>query len=437
MAERQLELLVIGAGPSNLGLAVALEEMDGDLARQSLVLEREEAIGWQRGTLMPWAQSQVSFLKDLVMLRNPRSRFTFLNYLHSVGRLMEFVNLATFTPYRVEISNYLRWVAESLENVKVEYGRACQSIEPLRDAAGTLTGWRVRLEDGSTIHCRILVVGVGRDAWIPPVFRALPSDRIIHSTQYLQRIAGFAARPAGAEPPRVVLIGGAQGSAEMLTAVLDDLPGCQATLVMRSVGLVHYQTSKFTNELYYPSFVDEFYHAQAGAQEQMLREMHLTNYSGLTPDLLDGLYRRIYVERLIGEPRIRMRTMTDVTAARMEGAEVVLTLHDRKTGTAWDLACDLILLGTGYDRQMPRLLRELADALGLRRIEVTRNYRLLIPGRAEAACYLQGVNEATHGIADSLLSVVAARSGEIVLDMIAARATRADMQPVLASLAET
>ena len=91
MAARTVELLAIGAGPSNLALAVALEELPGPLARRSLLVEKEDAVAWQRGMLMPWALSQVSFLKDLVLFRNPRSRFTFLNYLHSVGRLIDFV----------------------------------------------------------------------------------------------------------------------------------------------------------------------------------------------------------------------------------------------------------------------------------------------------------------------------------------------------------
>ena len=47
-----------------------------------------------------------------------------------------------------------------------------------------------------------------------------------------------------------------------------------------------------------------------------------------------------------------------------------------------------------------------------------------MPGAAEAACYLQGMNEATHGIADSLLSVLAHRSQEITADLLAHRAER-------------
>ena len=78
----------------------------------------------------------------------------------------------------------------------------------------------------------------------------------------------------------------------------------------------------------------------------------------------------------------------------------------------------LVFLGTGYDKRMPRVVRELAGTLGLQRVEVTRQYRVAIDEPTDAAVYLQGVNEETHGIADSLLSVVAQRSADIVQDIL-------------------
>lgn len=144
MNSREIELLAIGAGPSNLGLAVALEELAPDLAENSLIIERNQTVEWQSGMLLPWAKSQVSFLKDLATLRNPRSRFTFLSFLKATGRIDGFINMGSLTPYRLEISAYLDWVARSLSKVSVELGRDCVRIEPSRDDSGTLTGWSPR-----------------------------------------------------------------------------------------------------------------------------------------------------------------------------------------------------------------------------------------------------------------------------------------------------
>jgi L-ornithine N5-oxygenase len=424
MMHRDVELLAIGAGPANLALAVALEESGAeDLAAGSLVIEQGRSVAWQRGMLLPEAQSQVSFLKDLVTLRNPRSRFSFVNYLHSVGRLSEFINMGSFWPYRSEISDYFRWVAESLALVRVEYGRRCESVEPCRDAGGVLTGWLTRLADGSTIRSRYLVVGAGRDRLVPAEFRQLPPQRVIHSTEYVQRIAAL----PRSVPYRVAVVGGAQSAAEMFDAVQTDLPNSRPTMLMRSIGLKTYENSKFTNELYFPSAVDTFFDARPEAREQMLAEMHITNYSGLAPEMLDKLYRRLYLDRMSGADRLRVRTMTDVTAAREDGDELVLTLRDRATGAVEEFGCDLVLLGTGFERGMPRMVRDLAASLGLDRVEVTRDYRLVVDGPARAACYLQGVNEATHGIADSLLSMLAVRAGDITADLLATRPADLDV----------
>ncbi|GAA0827115.1 SidA/IucD/PvdA family monooxygenase [Streptosporangium amethystogenes subsp. fukuiense] len=425
MKHQEVELLALGAGPSNLALAVALEELAPELATRTLIIEQHENVAWHRGMLLPWTQSQVSFLKDLVTLRNPQSRFSFVNHLHSVGRLTEFVNLGSFTPYRMEISNYLLWVAESLAQVRIEYGRRCVAVEPVLSGDGQVERWIARLADGSTIGCRTLVVGAGRDAHIPEVFETLPRERIIHSTEFSQKVAGL----DHAAPHRVAVIGGAQSAAEMLWATHQSMPNAECTMIMRSIGLNGYESSKFTNELFYASFVDEFYESRPEARRQLLSEMHRTNYAGLSPGMLENLYRQIYLDRLTGQERIQMITMAEISQARIEGDEIVLTLKDRKSGRHDELPCDVLLLGTGFDRRMPSLIRDLAARAGLGEIGVDRAYKLALPAGSSAACYLQGVNEDTHGIADSLLSTLANRAEEIVGDIQESRATAELLSP--------
>jgi L-ornithine N5-oxygenase len=369
--------------------------------------------------LLPWTQSQVSFLKDLVTLRNPRSKFSFLNYLHSVGRLNDFINMGQFLPLRIEISDYLNWVAQSLTSVRVGYGRRCVGVEPSR-TDGDVNGWLVSLEDGTTIRARDLVVGVGREPHIPPALRCLPRERMIHSSEYSIKVADLDART----PLRVVVVGAGQSAAEMLWETHQRFASAQCTALMRSVGLNEYQTSKFTNELYFPTFTDDFFAAPAATRQQVLHEMRTTNYAGVTPGLLETLYHQAYLEKLTGKRRLHMRTMTDVVAARMDGSEAVLTLADRMTGLSDEMRCDVVLLGTGFERTTPAFMRDLAAQVGVDEPTVNRFYRLVTPPSVTAGCYLQGTNEGSHGVADSLMSVLAVRAGEIVMDILARRMPR-------------
>lgn len=80
---QHVDLLMIGCGPSNLAVAAALEDnSSSQVISSSLILEKDTSACWHRGMLFPEAQSQVSFLKNLVTQRNPTSRFSFLNFLH-------------------------------------------------------------------------------------------------------------------------------------------------------------------------------------------------------------------------------------------------------------------------------------------------------------------------------------------------------------------
>ncbi|GAB3848497.1 lysine N(6)-hydroxylase/L-ornithine N(5)-oxygenase family protein [Dactylosporangium cerinum] len=425
MADRDVELLAIGAGPSNLALAVALEELAPDLARDSLIIERNQEVSWQPGMLFPEALSNTSFLKDLVTLRNPRSRFSFLNYLHATGRLDHFVNMGSLTPYRAEVADYLQWTARSLALVELQYGRQCVDISPVW-TGGTLTGWTTTLADGRTIGSRYLVLGTGRDIRIPEVLRDVDRDRVVHSTQYQKRIGALRKDL----PYRVVVVGGGQSAAELFYSVQIDLPECRPTMVMRSVGLNSYETSKFTNELFFPSFVDEFHASRPEARAQMLAEMRPTNYAGVAPGMMDSLYRQVYLDRLSGRSRLQMITMHDITSARDEGDEIVLELTDWRNGATRELRTDLVLLGTGFSPQMPWAVRRLAERIGLSDVAVTRDYRLVVDRPSTAACYLHGVNEQTHGIADSLLSVMANRANDILQDVLTG--DHLDLTPVTA-----
>ncbi|MFF3651798.1 SidA/IucD/PvdA family monooxygenase, partial [Streptomyces sp. NPDC002181] len=282
----------------------------------------------------------------------------------------------------------------------------------------SVSGWSVVLTDGDEIRCRDLVVGGGRDPRVPEVFAALPADRVIHSARYRTRIGEI---PRD-EPVRAVVVGGAQSAAEMFYALHENLPQSRVTMLVRSIGLQNYQTSKFVNELFFPSFVDEFYDSPAEVRGQVLDEMRLTNYAGLAPPFLDELYTMLYRQKALGPQRSEVRAMTEVVGARIEDGDVVLDLRDRLSGKTEPLRCDLVLLGTGYDPRKPALVRELAARVGIDEVEVSRAHRVELGESAWGAVYLQGVNEETHGIADSLISVLANRSHDILTDLLARRA---------------
>ena len=83
------DLVCVGFGPASMAIATALYDMFEHSAipfeRRPKVafLERQPTFGWHVGMQLPGAKMQITFVKDFATQRNPRSRFTFLNYLWS------------------------------------------------------------------------------------------------------------------------------------------------------------------------------------------------------------------------------------------------------------------------------------------------------------------------------------------------------------------
>jgi len=87
-------------------------------------------------------------------------------------------------------------------------------------------------------------------------------------------------------------------------------------------------------------------------------------------------------------------------------------VRNNATGEVTVRNYDAVVLATGYERQMHRkLLAPLEEYLG--DFEVDRNYRLITDERCKAGIYMQGFCQASHGLSDTLLSVLPIRADEI------------------------
>mgnify|MGYP002040665849 FL=1 len=103
------DVIGIGFGPANIALAIAMEEME--FAGTRLFLERHASTQWQPEMMLSGSDIQNHPSRDLVTPRNPRSRYTFTNFLFENDRLFEHLNLGLEFPLRSEFAEYVRWVA--------------------------------------------------------------------------------------------------------------------------------------------------------------------------------------------------------------------------------------------------------------------------------------------------------------------------------------
>ncbi|CAD6519704.1 lysine N(6)-hydroxylase/L-ornithine N(5)-oxygenase family protein [Paraburkholderia sabiae] len=420
------DLIGVGFGPSNLALAVRLAE-NGSAPAAHCFIERQPEFGWHRGMLLDDSRMQISFLKDLVTLRDPKSRFTFINYLFERGRLQDFVNLKNFYPTRIEFHDYLRWVASAFDD-QVHYGESVTKIEPVADAndARTVAHLRVHSRDaqGKERHrlTRALSVGMGGVPQIPAAFEALRDAAVIHSSSYLTSIGdlvGDGTREM-AQRKRVAVVGSGQSAAEVFIDLTRRFPHVDATLMMRAPALKPADDSPFVNEIFNPSFTDLIYSQPKDARRSLLDTFRDTNYSVVDRPLIEQIFELLYVQNVSGASRHRLLNNCAIESVRevqaVDGNEIEMRVRDRMDGDAAVERFDVVVLATGYRRDAHHtLLDPLAEALGkpVEQCEVARDYLLATPAHFQPRIYLQGCCEDSHGLSDTLLSVLARRADEI------------------------
>ncbi|GAA0525344.1 lysine N(6)-hydroxylase/L-ornithine N(5)-oxygenase family protein [Paractinoplanes ferrugineus] len=416
------DLVGVGFGPSNLALAIAVTEHNGqtgDAPVTALFLERQPSFGWHRGMLLADATMQVSFLKDLVTLRNPTSEYSYLCYLRDRDRLIDFVNHKSFFPLRVEFHDYLEWAAAKVPDM-VRYAHEVDQVVPvLRDGVVAAFDVRVRHAGGvSTYRARNLVVATGLRPRIPAGVDAC--DRIWHSRDLLTNIG----RLDGADPARFVVVGAGQSAAEVTAFLHDRFPRAEVCGVFSRYGYSPADDSSFANRIFDPAAVDDYYGAPPEIKKMLMNYHSNTNYAVVDHDLIDELYRRAYREKVAGVQRLRLLNVSRLAAAKeTEDGRVEVTIETLTTGELSTITADVLICATGYQPVDPfPLLGEAArhyrrDEFG--RAVVERDYRIAADPSVTAGVYLQGGTEHSHGITASLLSNAAVRSGDIVRSIAA------------------
>ncbi|MFD7473511.1 lysine N(6)-hydroxylase/L-ornithine N(5)-oxygenase family protein [Streptomyces sp. NPDC059837] len=428
-SEEIYELVGIGFGPSNLSLAIALEEYGASTPQNPVTshfFERQPTFGWHRNMLLPSTTMQISFLKDLATYRDPVSRFSFISYLHASNRLVQFVNNQDFFPTRQEFHQYLEWAAASLSD-RVTYGTEVTSIRPVTEAGAStadLLEIEVRAGDGTTrvVTARNVVISTGL---VPRLPEGVTSDeRVWHSSEFLSK---FNARDPQSLK-NVAVVGAGQSAAEITRFFHDSLPHAQVSAVLPSYGYSIADDTPFANQIFDPAAVDDYYFGTQQARDAFWRYHRNTNYGVVDADVIRDLHQRSYDEQVRGSQRLHFRNLTRVAEVHSAESGTTAVLHCLQNDRTEELALDALVFATGYDALDPaRLLGDFdqhfqRDAAGKHRTE--RDYRLVSASELTCGIYLQGGTEHSHGLTSALLSNIAVRSGEIADSIAMRRAER-------------
>lgn len=368
---RVYDLIGIGIGPFNLGLAALLEaapEID------ALFLDRKPKFQWHAGMLLDGTTLQVPFLADLVTMADPAHRLSFLNYLKEQGRLYHFYFLEKFQIPRQEYNHYCQWAADKLESCRFGEevtavrrlsasghgseagvgredvcgdeagadregagGRGAQyasketvqhaSSEKMQYAAnedmqhasseetqyaakGAQYAVEVTGGDGGTrvYYTRDLTLGVGSVPHAAERFKGLPSQDVFHSAQFMERLERCR------KAKSVTVIGSGQSAAEVFLHLLGEQPerGYKLDWFTRSPGFFPMEYSKLGLEHFSPDYTRYFYGLRQEQKDDVRSRQHLL-YKGISAVTIAAIYDRLYDMSVGGaKPPVRLLAHTEV-----------------------------------------------------------------------------------------------------------------------------
>lgn len=417
------DVIGVGLGPSNLGLAIAVQEVSqaADIDSRQLYLEGRDEFAWHPGMLLPGAKLQVSFLKDLATQRNPNSQYSFLTYLHERNRLADFINRNEFTPGRNEYTDYLRWAVDKINQAHqgelVRYRKRVTSIG--------FDGTHFRVESGDGILlARNISMGTGILSRIPDF--ATASIRQFHNHELLDNLQRFDAGCAA--PQRIAVVGGGQSAAEVVRYLYGRYPATTVSAFIGKYGYTPADASPYANRIFDTAAVDQYYHAPQETKDWLMREHRYTNYSAPDIDIIKELYDLEYDELVAhghGGGRLDIRRATRAVGADESDTVVALTYRDLLADKQGTEDFDLVVYATGFATLAPTKLLDY-DARQHFTDTVNSNYSLARTADSDTSANIfvnGGFAEHSHGVTGTLLSNIALRSGEIAECIVKSHAT--------------
>jgi lysine N6-hydroxylase len=377
------DVIGVGLGPFNLGLAALLDPLEID----AVFFDDKPGFAWHPGLMLPDAEIQVPFIADLVTLADPTSPYSFLNYLHESGRLYRFYFRERFHILRREFEAYCQWVASRLASVRF----GCR-VDALRPCPG---GWSVWTR-GVEHRARSVVLGVGCVPAVPEFARGLT-----HSSGYL--VMRERALAAGS----VAIIGSGQSAAEVFADVLEHGSG-RVDWFTRSAGFLPMEYSKLGLEHFSPEYT-AYFHALPEERRDALRASQDLLYKGIDAGTSERIYDLLYRRSIDGEPDVRYSARCElrgVTGRRLE-------FHQLDQGVDFAVEADVAILATGYEpAPIPvpghLLARDASD-----RPVVELDYRLRLADGSPSTLFVQNGELHSHGVGAPDLGLGAHRNAVI------------------------
>ncbi|WP_346238502.1 lysine N(6)-hydroxylase/L-ornithine N(5)-oxygenase family protein [Niabella insulamsoli] len=400
------DILGVGLGPFNLGLAALCQPIRN---LKTAFVDQKPFFNWHEGMLIPGTTLQVPYLADLVTLADPRSAFTYLNYLKKHQRLLRFGIHEQAYITRNEYNNYCKWVAGSLSNlyfnrkaIKIAYIEEKGMFEVT--CLNVLTGRK------ELFKAKKIVMGTGSRPSVPSAIKPRLNDEVFHSSRYLQ------VKPTLNNRRHVVIVGSGQSAAEIFYDLLEDANLSQTKISWhtRNDRFFPMEQTKFAYEMASPDYIDFFYQLDLAKKHQLL-PLQQSLYKGINHNLLNSIHDRLYEMQSEGAaPHIHIQAHSELeNLSQKPDSTYELKFYHNALKRHFKINADAIILATGYKCCIDSSLFAFPDRwknLVREPLLVNRNYSL----DDQNLIFIQHAELHTHGFNAADLSLGPYRNAVII-----------------------
>ncbi|WP_228552338.1 lysine N(6)-hydroxylase/L-ornithine N(5)-oxygenase family protein [Gracilibacillus salitolerans] len=422
------DVIGVGIGPFNLGLAALTEEIE-DL--NAVFFDQKPCFEWHGGLLIEDTTLQVPFLADTVTMANPTSRYSYLNYLHEHERLYKFYFLERFHIPRREYNHYCQWVCKQLTTCS--FGKRITNIEWQVDR-DKLAGYednnegyfKVETTDiqSRAIHyyySRHLVFGIGSVPYLPDCFSAQSSDDVFHSAEFLDK------RERLRQAESITVVGSGQSAAEVFLELLKGQQTYHYRLdwFTRSKGFFPMEYSKLGLEHFSPDYTNYFFRLSQDQKDQLIPKQDLL-YKGISETTISDIYDVLYEHSVGGEnPPVRLQTKTEVADVKEIQTEdrrnYQLICNQWEQGQPFTHESEVVIAATGYQHPIPGFLSNLSSLIKWDengRYQVSKNYELQLTKEIPNKIFIQNGEMHTHGVGAPDLGLGCYRNSVIINELM-------------------
>jgi lysine N6-hydroxylase len=385
------DIIGIGIGPFNLGLA-ALTDSIPNLT--CAFFDQNEKFNWHPGMLLDNSRLQVPFLADLVTLADPRSKFSYLNYVHTKQRIIPFAIHEQYYIRRKEYNDYCCWVIAQLKNL--HFGCRCESVRYVK-SRNVYEVLIKEISSGSSLKfcAKHLVLGVGNVPSIPDFASNLHSDNIVHSSGYLF------AKDRILQKKSIAIIGSGQSAAEIFSDLIhnEELIGSIDSLkwFTRSDRFYPMEQSKLSFEMTTPDYIEYFYDLSRKKKKEILAKQSVL-YKGINVHLIAEIYDQMYYLDLeYNRKKTEIRPNCELKNIAVNTLdEMTLNFFHTEMETEFSHETESVILATGYKYVIPGFLQSVKELVrfdedGL--YDVQKNYSI----DRNNSIFVQNAELHTHG----------------------------------------